>query len=549
MMRKIDPQHIHMEKACPHYGYEYTPADISALRLYIKKLPEADQRAFLSARLIVDQAKIARITASGRTLKGKRIRDGALLEKPEVLRRLLLEYAVHNRRLPEIPVLEDCENTCIEFILWACDRHKNFLYQNSKEITASSAEGHKITRADRDFCVDPVRKTVDTRDSPKTNDVLRWFEEEEHIACALPTDDTVVLSYATRMQAHASYVMRMEVQHKQPWADQTSDIYLNNLNYLEGDEDEDEMEAQKASCTRTKDRTKYRYQNTLLGLKQDGVPEDKEIATYSWFSGVWQDHEKYPHLERIRVRKWIPFAKCDACSANREAQHTTKDSSEKHRLAKEHHRHINFVRRERNKYEHNRRSNPEEVLSLIIDGADASRFSLPHFAHQSHSSAEAWQLRTHIIGAIAHQRDTYAFTCPSHIAQGHNVTIQVLKEVLLDVKRKEGKLPPKLCLQLDNTTKQNKGRFLFTFLAMLLHDGIFKEIEGSFLPVGHTHEDIDQFFSRMSVYLRSHNAPSRRALGQCIQRAYTKNGKVPIIKHWDSIANISAYLDSRSLTK
>ena len=212
-------------------------------------------------------------------------------------------------------------------------------------------------------------------------------------------------------------------------------------------------------------------------------------------------------------------------------------------MAKEHQKHCNFVRRERAKYEKNRRADPDKVLSIIIDGADASRFSLPHFAHQSHTSAEAWQLRTHIIGAIAHQRDTYAFTCPSHIAQGHNVSIQVLKEVLLDIKTKEGKLPPKLCLQLDNTTKQNKGRFLFGYLAYLLHMGIFQEIEVAFLPVGHTHEDIDQFFSRISVYLRVHNAPCREDLGRCIQRAYTKSGKVPIVKHWDSIANISGLFD------
>jgi hypothetical protein len=30
------------------------------------------------------------------------------------------------------------------------------------------------------------------------------------------------------------------------------------------------------------------------------------------------------------------------------------------------------------------------------------------------------------------------------------------------------------------------------YLAQLLNDGIFDEIYVSFLPVGHTHEDIDQ---------------------------------------------------------
>ena len=53
-------------------------------------------------------------------------------------------------------------------------------------------------------------------------------------------------------------------------------------------------------------------------------------------------------------------------------------------------------------------------------------------------------------------------------------------------------------LQLDNsyTTKQNKGNGLFGFLAWLESAGIFRDIEVAFLPVGHTHSDIDQFFSR-----------------------------------------------------
>jgi hypothetical protein len=47
-------------------------------------------------------------------------------------------------------------------------------------------------------------------------------------------------------------------------------------------------------------------------------------------------------------------------------------------------------------------------------------------------------------------------------------------------------------LQLDNTCKQNKARFLMAFLGDLVSRGIFREIYVSFLPVGHTHEDIDQ---------------------------------------------------------
>ena len=43
---------------------------------------------------------------------------------------------------------------------------------------------------------------------------------------------------------------------------------------------------------------------------------------------------------------------------------------------------------------------------------------------------------------------------------------------------------------------------MFGYLDLLVEYGAFKDVEVSFLPVGHTHEDIDQFFSRISVWLR-----------------------------------------------
>ena len=64
------------------------------------------------------------------------------------------------------------------------------------------------------------------------------------------------------------------------------------------------------------------------------------------------------------------------------------------------------------------------------------------------------------------------------------------------------RLPENLLLQLDNCAGENKNRYLFAYLSMLVARGVFKTIQLGFLMVGHTHEDIDAMFSRFSEKLR-----------------------------------------------
>ena len=71
----------------------------------------------------------------------------------------------------------------------------------------------------------------------------------------------------------------------------------------------------------------------------------------------------------------------------------------------------------------------------------------------------------------------------------------------------EGRKPlsRKLYLQLDNSAKDNKNKYLMAFLSLLTAWGVFEEIQAGFLLVGHTHEDIDAYFSHLSKALKSKN--------------------------------------------
>ena len=64
-------------------------------------------------------------------------------------------------------------------------------------------------------------------------------------------------------------------------------------------------------------------------------------------------------------------------------------------------------------------------------------------------------------------------------------------------------LNPHVLLQLDNATSDNKNHYLFMFLSLLIALGVFITIEVGFFLVGHTHEDIDGTYRRMSSNLKS----------------------------------------------
>ncbi|KAL3694817.1 hypothetical protein R1sor_008468 [Riccia sorocarpa] len=63
------------------------------------------------------------------------------------------------------------------------------------------------------------------------------------------------------------------------------------------------------------------------------------------------------------------------------------------------------------------------------------------------------------------------------------------------------KLPPTFYIQLDNSGKDNKNWVMMAFFSELVIRGVFKTVFMSFLIVGHTHEDVDAFFSKVNKML------------------------------------------------
>ena len=258
---------------------------------------------------------------------------------------------------------------------------------------------------------------------------------------------------------------------------------------------------------------------------EQGPPQHRCHMQY--FCKVWRSN---PLITHIKLRKHLRFALCDTCVEFREMQLVKKTTAERWELKRAQLGHHMSVKKERQMYYWRRDlgiSEEHDSVSMIVDAADQSKYALPYLHVASHSSQACLRVPVHLMGVLVHGDMVRGYTYYENFLQGHNVTIQAIHNTLADKLARDGKLPSTLYLQLDNTTKQCKGRYIIGWLGYLIHVGRFRHTVLSFLPVGHTHEDIDQIFSRLSVYLKCHNAINMEQLHEAI-RAVIKRRTVSV---------------------
>jgi hypothetical protein len=226
-------------------------------------------------------------------------------------------------------------------------------------------------------------------------------------------------------------------------------------------------------------------------------------------------------------------------------------------------------------------NNPNENLTLFMDGMDQAKTAVPHLSSQQPKWLDGitpWKV--HVTGVMAFgPQKTFAYLNYDHIKSCASLSVHVLDDVLrrlwtyigndiaglpqpeqdsddvmqpLDPERKEGshledphhgsssssstpavavppprthprytRFPEKLYLVMDNSGKDNKNNAVFRYLALLVKRGIFKSIQVNFLLVGHTHDRVDQFFSCISRQLGREDAWTPAELKQQIKAAYS----------------------------
>ncbi|KAL3695807.1 hypothetical protein R1sor_009883 [Riccia sorocarpa] len=102
-------------------------------------------------------------------------------------------------------------------------------------------------------------------------------------------------------------------------------------------------------------------------------------------------------------------------------------------------------------------------------------------------------------------------------------------------------LPPLFMLQMDNSAKDNKNIHVLAFCSELVIRGVFETVEVNFLMVGHTHEDVDALFSKVSAQTINKDVLTLPALMAEIWDSETMH-PVPLLL--EEVADYKSYVDS-----
>ena len=188
--------------------------------------------------------------------------------------------------------------------------------------------------------------------------------------------------------------------------------------------------------------------------------------------------------------------------------------------------HLTLVEDERTSYHRKQLealADPQNCMSIIMDGSTdvILPFRIP--TPSSWKDLHLYKLGVH--GIINHGlQQRYLYLHQGQYGCGPNFAISILHNHLHHVLTcPNASCPGLLYLQFDNCSRENKNKYMLAYCNWLLANGVFRDIHISFLPVGHTHEDIDQMFSTFVVGM--HHEPRIGSIPQFVNNIdqwYTK---------------------------
>lgn len=145
-----------------------------------------------------------------------------------------------------------------------------------------------------------------------------------------------------------------------------------------------------------------------------------------------------------------------------------------------------LYRTERESYHNHRskaRSHPDKYICIIVDGMDQAKTNLPYSRKVAKSTQSLRKLRTHLNGVLVHTRaphgkQAHIFIDLLQWPHDVNLTVTSINRALLHyiANTSSASLPAVLYLQMDNTCRENKNKYLLGYCAFLVESRVFRKV-------------------------------------------------------------------------
>lgn len=135
------------------------------------------------------------------------------------------------------------------------------------------------------------------------------------------------------------------------------------------------------------------------------------------------------------------------------------------------------------------------------------------------------------------------FTITKEHETGTNNIVEVLHRFISDFSTRKVSWQT-LHIQMEHGTREIKNRCIFSYIECLVIGSFFRHVEVSLLSMKHTHEDIDQAFSKKSERLKIIDAITLSDFHAVLRRTYRSDAHV---LHMKSVANWSGLCEQEEI--
>ena len=239
-------------------------------------------------------------------------------------------------------------------------------------------------------------------------------------------------------------------------------------------------------------------------LNETTAPHVALSTFYQYFKLYFGPYRVDRSLPQVRVSKYSSHSVCDQCIALNQALRIAKTEEERDIVKRAKIAHRDIFSQARMKMEELKQISlqfPEDSITVQIDGMDNSKSYCPRTLEKAKKDAKLMNLPTKIQGAIIYSgkyeknRKVVFYLNHDQYEQASNMVVTVVMKLIETFVEDFGTLPRKLNVFADNCWRENKNRFVLSFLESLVRLDVFMEVTMNFLVVGHTGNEVDQLFS------------------------------------------------------